>query len=74
VQTVVLTARVTVSTGRLVHERTARLAPQDFGAGRTADVQLDIPVAALSRDSYLLTIEASLETIQRLRQVRFRVR
>jgi hypothetical protein len=73
-QLVVLTTRITDSAGRTVQERTTRLDARDFSAGRSADVQLEIPVATLPRDSYLLTVEASMETVTRQRHLRFRVR
>jgi hypothetical protein len=71
---VVVATRITDSTGRTVQEQTTRLAARDFAVASSADVQLDIPVAKLPRDAYLLAIEGSMETVNRQRQVRFRVR
>ncbi len=60
--------------GATVLDRRETLAVDRFGAARSADYQVDLPIASLARGPHLLTIEASQGKTTASRQVPIRVR
>jgi VWFA-related protein len=55
-------------------ERTTTLDASAFGAGRSADYRLDLPIAPLAPGPHVLTIEMSLGTSVVTRNARFAIR
>ncbi|MEX2661739.1 MAG: VWA domain-containing protein [Vicinamibacterales bacterium] len=59
--------------GRTVMERPLDLAAADFNAARSADVQVQVPVADLAPGEYLMTIETLNAAVPVRRAIRFSV-
>jgi len=72
---VTLTARVVDAAGKVVSETIEAMAPARFGASRSADYTLSLPLHQLRAGPYLLTIEAALGARRTPRRdVRFAIR
>jgi hypothetical protein len=68
-----VSARIVDSSTRAMFGDTATLGTEQFGADRSADYRLDLPLARLADGEYLLTIEATGREKSMSRDVRFRV-
>ena len=67
-------ARVVNDRNETVFEQKTPLGPERFGVNRSADFQLDVPLARLAPGEYLLTIDATLGKHEAKREVRFTVK
>jgi VWFA-related protein len=74
VASVRVSARIVNETDRSVFERTSTLAPQSFGATRSADYRLDLPLADLEPGRYLFTVEVTAGKLSSRRDVRLAVK
>ena len=59
---------------KLVHDRSETLAVDRFGANRSSDVRIDVPLATLSPGLYRLRVEAFAESRLTHRDATFRIR
>ena len=71
---VAIAARIVSDRNETVFEQKTPFGPERFGANRSADFQLDLPLAPLPRGEYLLTIAATLGKHEATRDLRFTVK
>jgi VWFA-related protein len=67
-------AQIADRAGTSVFRGTTTFAPEEFGARRSADFNLDLPLQRLAAGEYLLTIDATRGSRTTQRQTRFTVR
>jgi VWFA-related protein len=68
-----VSARIVNGRSAMVVEDTRSIEADAFKANRSADYQLDLPLARLTAGEYLLTVEASRDKQRTSRSVRFQV-
>jgi VWFA-related protein len=68
-----LEARILDADDRLVFRQESRIVNDQFGAGRAADVSIDVPLERLAPGAYLLTVETRHGNETASRDVRFAV-
>jgi len=66
--------RVAGADGRVVFAETRAIAAAGFSTAQSADLNIDLPLARLDPGEYLLAIQASTESDQARRNLRFSVR
>ncbi len=71
---VTLTTRIVDEKGATIMDKKETVDADSFGAARTVDKHVELPLAGRAKGDYLLTIEATLGTTVTKRNVRFTVR